>query len=102
VGENLTESTQVFHVKVVSTFLCAGIPLNKLDIFRELLEENGFRLTDKHNMFDSIPFIQKREVDAISEDIKGKDVSVCFDGTTRLGEALAIVLRFIDDGWNIK
>ena len=32
VGENLTESTQVFHVKVVSTFLHAGIPLNKLDV----------------------------------------------------------------------
>lgn len=38
----------------------------------------------------------------ISEEIKWKDVSVRFDGTTRLGEALAIVLGFIDDGWNIK
>lgn len=102
VGEALTESTQVFRVKVVSTFLRAGIPLNKLDIFRELFEENGYRLTDKRNIFDLIPFIRKREVDAISEEIKGKDVSICFDGTTRLGEALAIVLRFIDDGWNIK
>lgn len=102
VGETLTESTQVFRVKVVSTFLRAGIPLNKLDIFRELFEENGYRLTDKRNMFDLIPFIQKRETNAISEEIKGKDLSVCFDGTTRLGEALAIVLRFIDDGWNIK
>ena len=53
-------------------------------------------------MSDLIPFIQKREVDTISEEIKGKDVSVFFDGTTRLGEAVAIVLRFIDDGWNIK
>ena len=102
VGETLTESTQVFRVKVVSTFLRAGIPLNKLDIFRELFEENGYRLTDKRNMFDFIPFIQKREVNAIFEEIKGKDVSVCFDGTTRLGEAVAIVLRFVDDGWNIK
>lgn len=52
-------------------------------------------------MFDLIMFIQKREVDEISEEIKGKGVSICFDGTTRLGKALAIVLRFIDDGWNI-
>ena len=52
VGETLTESMQVFHVKVVSTFLCTGIPLNKLDIFRELFEENGYWLTDKRNMFD--------------------------------------------------
>ena len=98
VGETLTESMQVFRVKVVSTFLRAGILLNKLDIFRELFEENGFRLTDKRNMFNLIPFIQKHEVDAISEEIEGKNVSVCFDGTTHLGEALAIVLRFIDDG----
>ena len=53
-GENLTESTQVFCVKVVSTFLHVGIPLNKLDVFRELLEENGYQLTDKRNMFDLI------------------------------------------------
>ena len=53
-------------------------------------------------MSDLIPFIQKREVDTISEEIKGKDVSVCFDGTTRLSEVVAIVLRFVDDGWNIK
>ena len=102
VGETLTENTQVFRVKVVSTFLRAGIPLNKLDIFRELFEENGYRLTDKRNMFDLIPFIQKHETDVISEEIKGKDVSVVFDGTTRLGEALAIVLRYVDDGWNIN
>ena len=51
-------------VKVVSTFLRAGIPLNKLDIFRELFEENGFRLTEKRNMFDLILFIQKGVVDA--------------------------------------
>ena len=102
VGETLTESTQVFRVKVVSTFLRAGIPLNKLDVFRELFEENGCRLTDKRNMFDLIPFIQKRETGDISEEIKGMDVSVIFDGTTRLGEALAIVLRYIDNEWKIK
>ena len=53
-------------------------------------------------MFDLIPFIQKRETGAISEEIKGMDVSVIFDGTTRLGEALAIVLRYIDNEWKIK
>jgi len=101
VGGTLTENTQVFRVKVVSTFMRAGVPLNKLDVFRELFEENGYRLTDKRNLFDLIPFIQKREVSAISAEINGKDLSVCFDGTTRLGEALAIVVRYIDDGWKI-
>ena len=98
VGGTLTENTQVFCVKVVSTFMRAGVPLNKLDVFRELFEENRYRLTGKRNLFDLIPFIQKHEVSAISEEINGKDLSVCFDGTTRLGEALAIVVCYIDDG----
>ena len=28
--------------------------------------------------------------------------SVIFDGSTRLGEALAIIVRFIDSKWNIQ
>ena len=68
VGETLSESTQVFRVKVVTTFL---IPLNKFDIFRKLFEENEYQLTDKRNMFDLIPFIQKREIDAtVSQRLK--------------------------------
>ena len=103
VGETIAgNNMQVFRVKVLSTFLCAGVPLNKLELFRELFEENGYRLTDRRSMYDLIPFIQKRESNIISEEIKGKDLSVIFDGTTRLGEALAIVIRFVDDGWKIN
>ena len=47
VGETIAESTQVFRVKVLSTFLHAGAPLNKLYLFRELLEENGCHHTDR-------------------------------------------------------
>ena len=102
VGETIAGNMQVFRVKVLSTFLRAGVPLNKLELFRGLFEENGYRLTDRCNMYDLIPFIQKYESNIISEEIKGKDLSVMFDGTTRLGEALAIVIRFVDDGWKIN
>ena len=67
-GETLTESTQVLRVKVVTTFLHAGISLN--DIFRELLEENGYQLTDKRNMFDLIPLSKSEKMDAISKGLK--------------------------------
>ena len=73
-----------------------------MELFRELFEENGYRLTDRRNVYDLIPFIQKCESHIISEEIKGKDLFVIFDGTTRLGEALAIVIRFVDDGWKIN
>ena len=45
VGENLPEQHQVFRVKVVRSFLRAGIPLNKINAFKDILEENGYRLT---------------------------------------------------------
>ena len=38
-------------MKVVRTFLRA---LNKIDLFRELLEEGGFRLTDRWHMSDLV------------------------------------------------
>ncbi len=31
----------------------------------------------------------------------GKQVSLIFDGTTHVAEAMVVVLRFIDDGWII-
>ena len=80
----------VFRVKVMSIFLKAGVPLNKLDDFRDL-EENGYRLAGRRPMSDLVPFILCEEKQRIKE-ISGKDVLVVFDGTSRLGEA--VVLRF--------
>ena len=47
---------------------------------------------------------QIEEACATLFEIKGKSVSVIFDGTTRLGEALAIVVRFVSDSddWKIE
>ena len=40
-GETLPEQQQVYRMKVVSTFLKAGVPLSKVDKFRDLFEENA-------------------------------------------------------------
>ena len=48
-------------MKVVTCFLRAGVPLRKLIHFRELLEENAFRLSDRRYMSDLIPFVLKEE-----------------------------------------
>ena len=101
VGETLPTEQRVFRVKVMSTFLKAGVPLNKLDIFRDLFEEYGYRLAGRRPMSDLIPLILSKEKKRIKEEISGKDVSVIFDGTSRLGEAVVVVLRFIDfDSWS--
>ena len=48
-------------------------------------------------MSDRIPFIQSEEKQKIKAELQGKKVSLIFDGTTRLGEALVVILRFVDN-----
>jgi hypothetical protein len=45
-------------------------------------------------MSDLIPFIHQEEVKRIKSEIEGEKVSVVFYGTTRLGEAMAIIIRY--------
>ena len=66
---------------MVKKFLQAGVPLCKVDIFRDLFEETGYRLTDQRFSFDLITFI---------------------DGTSHSGEAFAILVRFVNDSFVIQ
>lgn len=98
-GEMLPEQQQVYHVKVVSAFLKAGLPLSKVDKFRDCFEKNALRLTDRRGMHDIIPFIFRIEG---RFEVDGRLVAVIFDGTSCVGEALAVLLRFIDQEWCIQ
>ena len=84
-GETLPPNQLVFRVKVVRTFLKAGVPLRKIELFRDLLEETAFCLTDRRFMMDLVPFVLKEEEAAIKNEISGKDLGVIFDGTTCFG-----------------
>ena len=88
-------------MKVITTFLHAGVPISKLDLFRDLLEENGFRLAGRRTMSDLIPFAHQ-EQRRIKAEIQGQKVSVIFDGTSRIGEAMAIIIRFVNKDWSIQ
>ena len=79
VGETLPLEQRVYRLKVVKTFLRAAVPLSKIDAFRDLLEENSFRLTDHRHMCDLIPFIITQEKADIKAEIVGKPVFVVFD-----------------------
>ena len=46
-GETFPQEQQVYHIKVVTAFLKAGVPLNKIESFRDILEENAYRFTDR-------------------------------------------------------
>ena len=98
-GETLPEEQRVYRVKVVRTFLQSGVPLSKISEFRELLEENALRLTDRRHMSD---FILEQEQLKVKEEITQKPLAITFDGTSRLGEAFCVVVRFIDSEWSIQ
>ena len=81
---------------MVRAFLKSGTPLSRLEYFRELFEETGFSITSSSHMRQLIPFILE-ENSTISKELMGKDVSIIFDGATRDGEVLVLLLRFVDE-----
>lgn len=70
--------------------------------FIDLFEEGRFTLTSSTHMSQQlIPFVLREEYKSISREILGKELSIIFDGTTRDGEALAVLARFVQD-WDVK
>ena len=51
---------------------------------------------------DIVLLIFSQEQAQMKEELNGKDLLVIFDGTTHLGEAMAIVVRFISSDWQIQ
>ena len=74
--------------------------MSKIDCFRDILEEHAYRLTDRRRMLDLVPFILKDEQEKLKDEISGRELSVIFDGTTRLGEAMAVLVCFVSDDWS--
>ena len=86
-GETLPESYKLYRVKVVTAFMKSGIPLQKVDGLREVLEFGGYmyppnsrtslspcRLTDARGMRDLAPFVRTNEENKIKEDLSKKFV----------------------------
>ena len=102
VGETLPENIQLYRLRVTQVLLQAGIPIEKVEgDFRDLLEENGFRLTANTHLRQCIPIIHSKFRKDLSQELAGKDISVVFDGSTRLGEAFALVTRYVTDDLRI-
>ena len=99
-GESLSVAHRVYRVKVVRSFMKARVPLNKIDCFRESLEEEAFSLTSSRHISDFIDVIAKDKRKKVKEEIEGRDVSIIFDGTTHVAEALNIILRFVTE-WKV-
>ena len=68
---------------------------------RDLPEKNALRLTAGAHLSQFIPIVLEEKRGSVQKETRGRPVSIIFDGTTRLGEAIAVVLRFVDDEWRI-
>lgn len=101
-GETLSMAQRVYRFKVVRTFLKAGVAINKIDQFREIFEEQGYSLSHSSNLSSMIDVINKEEKEKVKKEIAGRNVSVIFDGTTHVAEAVNIILRFVSDDWKIE
>ena len=102
-ASTLPEDIMLYRYELVETLLKAGIPLLKVDSLRPFLEKYGHRLTSRNHLTEFIPMIRQKEIDFVKSEIATNSAfSVIFDGNTRLGEALAIIVRFIDKDCNIQ
>ena len=93
----------VRRANVVESFMKLRRLLAKIDYLRPLLERGNARLTHSSDLGQLIPFIPSTELQRVKEEVADvKHVSIIFDGSTHLGEALAIILRFVRDDFVIK
>lgn len=58
-------------------------------------------MTDSSHLRQHIPLILKQETERLKEEIANRDLGLIFDGSTRLGEAIVIIVRFVSENWSI-
>ena len=84
----------LFRYRVTESFMFAGVPPAKIDKLRTLLERSGQSLCSSSHLKMMIPKVESDEFVRIMEEVSGQLVTAIFDSTTRVGEALNILLRF--------
>ena len=86
----------------MTAMLKAGVPLSKVDLFRDVLEEHGYALTSSTNPRQLIPFIHQEELSRKKQEILNQPLSIIFDGTTHVSESFVVILRYLIDDWELK
>jgi len=100
-GSSLPLPQIAFRAVVLEVFLRAGTPLSRFEIFRPLLEKAGYALTTAGHLSEFTSLILEKERFLLRDRLKGQDLFLIFDGTTRLGEAFVVVARWVDENMNL-
>lgn len=99
----MDKEVQEFRFSVVETLLGLGIPLNRLDKgLNALLARTGMRVTHSAGMRQYIPKVLEKELSLLKEELEGETFCLIFDGTTRVGEALAVVVRYCTADFHVR
>ena len=98
---------RLYRFDLIQSFLTAGIPLSKIDCLRSFLEKYGHRLTSQSHLRELIPSVLQKEKETLKSELsEAKAVSTIFDGSTGLGEDLALLCslstvdRMSNKGWS--
>ena len=60
-SDTICDAHRVYRIKVLMSFMRAGVPISKLKYFRDILEENSMQLTDPSHMLQLVPFVLEQE-----------------------------------------
>ena len=91
VMSSLSQDVLLYRFNVMETFLAAGLPPTKIDELASLLAGD---VCESRMMKMFIPKVEAFEFQRLRRELKDQKVTVIFDGTTRLGEAIVVLLRW--------
>lgn len=97
-GTILTAAHRSYRMQVMMMWMQAGLPLSRIGVVQQVAAMPiTYSLSDHSNMArEHIPNVQQLLRKRVAAEIKGRDVSVCFDGSPFFGEAFALIVRFQD------
>ena len=102
-GGCVRKEVQEYRFAVVRTLMGCGIPLNKLDTgLSALLSRSGHTTSSIADMRQYVPLVQAAEVDELWSEIEDQWLSIIFDGTTRVGEIVALLARYCTEDFYLK
>ena len=101
--EYVPEEVRLFRAELIEVCGKAGMPLSKIDRLREFLEQRvGMSLSRTDHMVKTyLPVLTEKEKTKLRSEVKNQLVGVYHDGTTWMGEAFAIVVRWCTEDFTI-
>ena len=94
--EQIPDEEKIFRFDLCAAYLAAGTPFSHFDTHRDTLSKYcHYKIPGRVTMTHVKDSVHDFEIQKIKEEIKEGPVAIIFDGTTRLGEAQAIIFRFV-------